>query len=216
MSCNVPPTAQSLTKHNRKLILLIIEELSVLTMTDTGKQANAVSFTATKRRLPSVRRVSFGTIEVREFDRVAGDHPSVSEGPSLSLGWAFVETNPQSVCDYESTRQRLSVLSPLTCETRKFILSFVFDVSSEDIKRSEQIASRVQAQRLQTREELKLQRKQLQQITKAHKKTVPVQKSSVEDPLPRKLQKSRRSSNKSFLRRLTKKRLASRRYVGLV
>jgi hypothetical protein len=94
------------------------------------------------------RAVSFGNVQVREFDRIAGDHPLVSEGPSLALGWGFVDNKCTPLNQYESTRELSSVLSPLNLETRRFILTFVFDISSEEIKRSEKIAAQTQAQRL--------------------------------------------------------------------
>jgi hypothetical protein len=37
------------------------------------------------------RSVSFKTIEVREYERVLGDHPNTTHGPPMSIGWAFVE-----------------------------------------------------------------------------------------------------------------------------
>lgn len=33
------------------------------------------------------RRVTFGTVEIREHPRILGDNPSVKRGPALSLGW---------------------------------------------------------------------------------------------------------------------------------
>ena len=96
------------------------------------------------------KRVSFGSVQLREYNRIAGDHPEVKEGPSLSLGWDFVEQKPQSIDNFEENRDRSVQLMPLTGQTRTFILSFVFDISPQDIKRSENIAMRVTSQRLET------------------------------------------------------------------
>jgi hypothetical protein len=134
------------------------------------------------------RAVSFGNVQVREFDRIAGDHPLVSKGPSLALDWGFIDNESTSLNQYESTRELSSILSPLNCETRRFILTFVFDISSEDIKRSEKIAAQTQAQRRETLSKLKVlrslkpvpPRQDLPELVNT-KSNVAV----VEDPLPR-------------------------------
>ena len=43
--------------------------------------------------------VCFGTTEVREYERVLGDHPHLSIG--LAIGWDYQEQDPVSVDDYE-------------------------------------------------------------------------------------------------------------------
>ncbi|CAB9509047.1 expressed unknown protein [Seminavis robusta] len=116
-----------------------------------NKQIRGSTGTLPRRRR---RVVSFGTVQIREFERIAGDNPAVSQGPSLSLGWKSIDQKPLTVRKYEDTRERASVLTPLTRETRKFLLTFVFDVSSEDIKRSEKSAAKIQAQRHETIKQL--------------------------------------------------------------
>ena len=47
------------------------------------------------------RKVSFGQIKIREHPRALGDHPSVSSGPALSLGWYSEDGN----CKYSRTTE---------------------------------------------------------------------------------------------------------------
>ena len=54
--------------------------------------------------------VSFGTVEIRQYQRILGDNPSCSSGPALSLDWDHDDdlTSSKSVDDYEYYRgQRL-------------------------------------------------------------------------------------------------------------
>ena len=47
------------------------------------------------------RKVSFGHIKIREHPRALGDHPSVSSGPALSLGWY----SEDGKCKYSRTTE---------------------------------------------------------------------------------------------------------------
>ena len=49
--------------------------------------------------------VSFGLVEVREYERIAGDHPETTYGVPLGIGWAFKDKIPVSV-DKLSKRRR--------------------------------------------------------------------------------------------------------------
>jgi hypothetical protein len=57
-------------------------------------------------------RVQFSTIEVREYAVAIGDHPMVDMYP-ITLDWPFIESEPQSIDDYESSR-----VSPATLNRR--------------------------------------------------------------------------------------------------
>ena len=123
-----------------------------------------------------------------------------------------MEKKEQSVGKYEKSRDRASKLMPLSGDTRKFILGFVFDVSPADMKRSEKIALRVQSQRQET---LKLHKEQQKKVPPKKKiviqKITPVTTSpSVEDPLPR---YHKEGPTKSFLRAVARRRLGA--YKGL-
>ncbi|CAB9524975.1 expressed unknown protein [Seminavis robusta] len=66
------------------------------------------SFGALRRKkkvLPS-RNVSFGSVEVRECERVLGDNPSCHDGPSLSIGWKYEAKAVIDVEIFENKRQK--------------------------------------------------------------------------------------------------------------
>ena len=51
-------------------------------------------------------RITFSTIEIRQYERILGDNPSCSCGPPVSIGWKYNEdeTVTLSVDDYEYRR----------------------------------------------------------------------------------------------------------------
>lgn len=58
------------------------------------------------RRRPIQRRVSFGTVSVREFERVLDVNPACSCGPSLSIGWRYSPKKDISIEDWEDRRSK--------------------------------------------------------------------------------------------------------------
>ena len=102
--------------------------------------------------------VSFGNVQVREFERIAGDHPDVSDfGPPLSIGWAFVEGDAIPLEEFERqtspfTRRSSSnsSLERVSGETRRNILHYGFDVSKEEIHEMERRVQKSKQRRRQT------------------------------------------------------------------
>lgn len=102
-------------------------------------------------RMEQRRRLSFGTVQVREYNRIAGDHPDVSEGPALALDWKFVQKAEMPLSQYEEMREdRMDYIAPLNSETRRFILSIVFEIPSEKIQRAEEKSERAKLKRQAT------------------------------------------------------------------
>jgi hypothetical protein len=99
----------------------------------------------------SKKAVSFGLIQVREYNRVVGDNPTVRVGPPMSIGWEFVQKQAVPVDDYEKIkRPRTSDLRIMGSITRKSILRYEFDVSLKEIRAAEKIIRKIQRQRCRT------------------------------------------------------------------
>lgn len=83
--------------------------------------------------------VDFGTVEVREYERVAGDHPEVHDphrGPPLAIGWRFHENAAMTLDSFEESRRfaRSPTFVPMNGEMRKNILKHGFQVPESEIK----------------------------------------------------------------------------------
>jgi hypothetical protein len=48
--------------------------------------------------------VSFGMVEVREYERILGDHPSCSEGLAIGIDWQYLPSKTYRVDDWEAIR----------------------------------------------------------------------------------------------------------------
>ena len=53
-------------------------------------------------------QVQFSTVEIRRYERILGDNPSCSAGPSISIGWKYdhEQTSVQLIDEYEYRRTR--------------------------------------------------------------------------------------------------------------
>eukprot|EP00540_Astrosyne_radiata_P023582 CAMPEP_0116862882 /NCGR_PEP_ID=MMETSP0418-20121206/23892_1 /TAXON_ID=1158023 /ORGANISM="Astrosyne radiata, Strain 13vi08-1A" /LENGTH=165 /DNA_ID=CAMNT_0004497799 /DNA_START=86 /DNA_END=579 /DNA_ORIENTATION=- len=50
--------------------------------------------------------ISFGTVEIRTFNRVVGDHPGCKTGPPISIGWEHIDHEAERLEVYEASRKR--------------------------------------------------------------------------------------------------------------
>jgi len=103
-------------------------------------------------------RVSFGSIQIREYNRVVGDHPDVKVGPPISIGWEFYEHAPQPLDEYDansSSRKGLG-LQRLSSITRKNLLHNVFGVPEEEIRLAEKEVQQILKQRERSKRQSKL------------------------------------------------------------
>ena len=124
-----------------------------------GEEAIVVeeSLSITTADSSSKKSVSFGLIQVREYNRVVGDNPTVRVGPPMSIGWEFVQKQAVPVDDYEKIkRPGTSDLRIMGSITRKSILRYEFQVSLEDIRAAEKIIQKIQRQRFRTIQQGKL------------------------------------------------------------
>lgn len=88
------------------------------------------------------KKVKFLHVHIREYDRVAGDHPDAN-GVPISIGWRYIE-NPTSLLeDYERHRPPRRDDLVLSGLVRKNILTKVFQVNESDIQRAVQESKRI-------------------------------------------------------------------------
>mmetsp|Transcript_24778 Transcript_24778/g.40541 ORF Transcript_24778/g.40541 Transcript_24778/m.40541 type:complete len:253 (-) Transcript_24778:83-841(-) len=73
----------------------------------TGRRSCLISAPSSRRStnsLLSASSVSFGSIEIRDYERIAGDHPDTNIGVPLAIGWAFKERGAMPVDKYEKAK----------------------------------------------------------------------------------------------------------------
>eukprot|EP01083_Nonionella_stella_P259490 885931_1 len=94
------------------------------------------------------RKVHFGTVSVRDYDVILGDHPCCSYGPPLSLDWNFNQQEPIDVnaYEFENIPFRRKSLRGLTLNyyQRKHLLS---DYSESDFKAAKKEIKRIKSNR---------------------------------------------------------------------
>uniref|UniRef100_A0A7S0KZV2 Uncharacterized protein n=1 Tax=Asterionellopsis glacialis TaxID=33640 RepID=A0A7S0KZV2_9STRA len=81
-----------------------------------GAEDDAGSASTSPPSKPMKRNISFQNIEVREYERAVGDHPCVSSGPPLTIGWKHTDVVSVSLDDYENAkpeaRTRVEMMIP--------------------------------------------------------------------------------------------------------
>uniref|UniRef100_A0A7S4SZS3 Uncharacterized protein n=1 Tax=Ditylum brightwellii TaxID=49249 RepID=A0A7S4SZS3_9STRA len=96
----------------------------------------------------SNRSVSFNDINMRKYERALGDHPCVSSGAPITIGWRFNEFNSIPLDDYESIRgptlRKEQIRIP--AEVRLRMLVDQADVSLRDVKDAELASQRERRQ----------------------------------------------------------------------
>ena len=116
----------------------------------------------------TISSVSFQSVQIREYERIAGDHPDVTDhlkGPPLSIGWRHGEIVSIPIDSYESIRQQQrgssssssssfgvvqQHLEPIKGEMRKNILQYGFNVTQDEIEETMKEVKRIKEQRERT------------------------------------------------------------------
>jgi hypothetical protein len=102
----------------------------------------------------STRHVSFGYVEIREYERIVGDNPSRTHGPPISIGWNYRQSAKFRVDNYEkmtcrSCQQNQRLLS-LSSVQRIKLLTAYWDCSEEEILVQLREAASIQCDRVQS------------------------------------------------------------------
>jgi len=117
--------------------------------------------------------VSFGKVQIRQYERIPGDNPSICFGVPLAIGWAFNEEgDPISVEKYESKRspepkKRDKLYVPL--RERERILTEDWGISRSAVRAAERNVTLASQQRRATVARLHLEPAQ-EAIESARKK----------------------------------------------
>ena len=110
-----------------------------------------------KRSCNCRRRVSFGSVQTREYSRTVGDNPACRYGPPLALGWEYSDNTCAEISVDAHQLKRVwrqsvagHVLYPLSVSERRNLLKWEWQVPMEDMVAAEKEASRIQLQRHET------------------------------------------------------------------
>lgn len=135
---------------------MILRETPLEIMKDDNVRTTDIKIATTK---PSVKKsTSFSTVEIREYNIVIGDNPSVSRGAPIGLGWKYVSSSPIKIDEYEFTRMSEGRLVTsfgaragliLTHLRRRSMLRYA-GFTEEEIKEATAEARRIKAQRRST------------------------------------------------------------------
>mmetsp|Transcript_27683 Transcript_27683/g.42635 ORF Transcript_27683/g.42635 Transcript_27683/m.42635 type:complete len:200 (+) Transcript_27683:185-784(+) len=82
------------------------------------------------------RRVTFGSLEIRSYPVILGDHPECAMGPPLALGWEPFKRSEVSIDDYEASRCERRHRNELTIPwmERKKLLRRTSNATDEEIR----------------------------------------------------------------------------------
>lgn len=101
----------------------------------TGSSSSEVGTTGSEQPTKKRLSVSFGAIQVREYNRILGDNTNVKVGPPISIGWDYVQNEPVDLVKYEESRpfaRSRDHLKLVSFERRKILKEF--QVPEKEIK----------------------------------------------------------------------------------
>jgi len=117
--------------------------------------------------------ISFGKIQIRQYERIPGDNPSICFGVPLTIGWAFNEEGvPISVEEYESQRSSEPKKRDemyVSLRERERILTEDWGINRSAVRAAERSVSLASKQRRETSARLHLEPAQ-EAIESARKK----------------------------------------------
>lgn len=91
----------------------------------------------------SDKKVSFGSIEIREYNRIVGDHPDVRVGVPIGISWEYAVHEPLPVDEYEENRPTRRKNLRLSSFTRRKLLQREFLVDEQEIIAAEKEVEKI-------------------------------------------------------------------------
>jgi hypothetical protein len=99
--------------------------------------------------------VSFGSVYIRQYERIVGDHPETKVGVPVSIGWKYYDSkeqysSPISIYEYDEYRVskgRGKYLLKMSSITRRNMLLNVFDIPEQELARAEKETKKIKKQR---------------------------------------------------------------------
>jgi len=86
------------------------DDLDLSMRSSSGNSTSTTNTALTSSPKGMKRSVSFSRLNVRHYERVLGDNPSCSSGPSISIGWKFKDAPSMDIDAYEFRRSRRAML----------------------------------------------------------------------------------------------------------
>lgn len=104
---------------------------------------------------PMRSRVSFNSVDVRSYDRCAGDNPSCRWGVPISLDWSYSKSSSVSIDEFELerswSRRGQGKLRSVNKIKRRTMLLQEWDIQEEELKARRKETRRIQRERDMTR-----------------------------------------------------------------
>jgi len=103
-------------------------------------------------------RVQFGSVQIRECERILGDNPACEVGPSLSLGWKCRTRQPVSVDAFAGLQKskRRNKRGLLLSGEKRAVIAQEFGMTVKDINRNIELIGYFHRERNETLMELHL------------------------------------------------------------
>lgn len=93
------------------------------------------------------KSVSFGTVSVREFNRIVGEHPETKVGPPIALGNEFVENPTIHIDEFENSKPEAKRSLRMSSITRKNLLLNVWGYTENEVRAAEKEVQKIRKQR---------------------------------------------------------------------
>eukprot|EP00977_Amphora_coffeiformis_P015261 scaffold4484_cov170-Amphora_coffeaeformis.AAC.1 len=173
------------------------------TQTETHDDTESISSdsSASSSGVASRKSVTFQNIEIKQYNMVLGDHPSVSTGPAITIEWDPISRHVLSIDEYESAfedggkRRGQELRMPESM--RKDLLAAFH--SEEEMKLARLEVRRVQSQRNMSRamEEFETLTSVLQSAGRKYKKWQNKRKGAQPEPAEAWLKQYAKSSKEA-------------------